>query len=189
MPIHFPQHKANEELARRINAEARANPHSPYAEKFVAISNGQVVLVTDTLDDLGRQLDALPLDPHELLCLEASHDYDKVEVLCLRPDWLTWNPNIGRNMGPITPEGLNMSDPNASRQLNEELARRINQEARANPKSPYAGKFVAISNGQVVAIADDLDDLDRQLDALALDPHELFCVEASRDYDKVEYIW
>jgi len=188
-PINFPSHQINEELARRINQEARANPKSPYVGKFVAIASGKVIFATDDLEEFGRRLDQLGIDPKELLCLEACRDYDKVEVHCLRPDWLTWDPNIGRNMGPITPEGLNMPVPGASRQLNEELARRINLEARTNPQSPYVGKFVCIRNGQVLFVADDHDDLDRRLDLLTCDPSELFCVEASRDYDKVEYIW
>lgn len=82
-----------------------------------------------------------------------------------------------------------MSLPNSSRQVNEDLARRINQEARANPQSPYAGKFVAIANGQVVFVTDDLDELGRRLEQLAFSPGEVLCVEASHDYDKVQYIW
>jgi len=41
---------------------------------------------------------------------------------------------------------------------NQELARRINQEARNDPMSPYAGKFVGIANGQVVVVADNWRD-------------------------------
>ena len=40
----------NRELARQINLEARANPHSPYAHKFVGIANGQVVVVENDHD-------------------------------------------------------------------------------------------------------------------------------------------
>lgn len=82
-----------------------------------------------------------------------------------------------------------MSLPNSSRQANEELARRINQEARANSQSPYAGKFVAIAKGQVVFVTDNLDELGRRLEQLAFGPGEVLCVEASYDYDKVQYIW
>ena len=38
-------------------------------------------------------------------------------------------------------------------EINRALAERINQEARDNPHSPYAGKFVGLANGQVVATA------------------------------------
>src|SRR5205809_154179 len=37
---------------------------------------------------------------------------------------------------------------------NERLARQINQEARQDPGSPYAGKLVGIANGKVVVVAD-----------------------------------
>ncbi len=72
---------------------------------------------------------------------------------------------------------------------NRDLARRINQEARTNPQSPYANKFVGIANGQVVAVADDLDEMTRQLRQAESDPRKCFWVEASRDYDEVYDIW
>ena len=34
--------------------------------------------------------------------------------------------------------------------VNRELAERINREARKDPTSPYAGKYVGIANGEVV---------------------------------------
>jgi ubiquinone biosynthesis protein UbiJ len=73
--------------------------------------------------------------------------------------------------------------------LNRELARRINQEARSNPQSLYANKFVGIANGQVVVVADELDDLARRLRQLEPDPTKTICLEASRDYSVVEEIW
>jgi len=73
--------------------------------------------------------------------------------------------------------------------LNRQLARRINQEARTNPQSPYANKFVGIANGQVVVVADELDELARRLRQLEPDPTKTLCVEASRDYTVVEEIW
>ena len=38
--------------------------------------------------------------------------------------------------------------------LNRELARRINQEARSNPQSPYANKLVGIAPDDVAPSAD-----------------------------------
>lgn len=105
MPTAHPSLRINEELARRINHEARANPQSPYAGKFIGIANGQVVVVADSLSVLGRQMDELPYEPGETYCVEASRDCDKVYTLCLRPDWLTWNPSIGWDIGPMTSEG------------------------------------------------------------------------------------
>ena len=43
--------------------------------------------------------------------------------------------------------------PNTIQDINRELANRINAEARSNPQSPYANKFVGIANGKVVVIA------------------------------------
>jgi hypothetical protein len=82
-----------------------------------------------------------------------------------------------------------MSDVSTIRQLNEELARKINEEALRNPQSPYANKFVGIANGQVVVVADDLDEMIRRLRQIEPDPTRTFGVEASRDYSEVEYIW
>jgi hypothetical protein len=82
-----------------------------------------------------------------------------------------------------------MSVANTVQDLNRKLARRINEEARTNPQSPYANKFVGIANGQVVAVADDLDEMTRQLRQAETDPRNCFWVEASRDYDQVHEIW
>src|SRR5947207_12025842 len=72
---------------------------------------------------------------------------------------------------------------------NRELARQINQEALRNPQSPYAGKFVGIANGQVVVVADDLEEMAQRLEQIEPDPAKCFSVEASRDYDEVVEIW
>ena len=72
---------------------------------------------------------------------------------------------------------------------NRQLARRINQEARSNPHSPYANKLVGIANGQVVVVTDDWDDLARRLRQIEPDPAKTFGIEASRDYDEVLEVW
>jgi hypothetical protein len=82
-----------------------------------------------------------------------------------------------------------MSNANTVLEVNRELAQRINQEARQNPQSPYANKFVGIANGQVVAVADDLNEMTRQLFAAEPNPRNCFWVEASRDYEEVHEIW
>ena len=73
--------------------------------------------------------------------------------------------------------------------INRELGRRINAEARSDPRSPYVNKFVGIVFGQVVVVGDDLDDVIRQLRQMEPDPSNCFFVEASRDYDEVHEIW
>jgi hypothetical protein len=82
-----------------------------------------------------------------------------------------------------------VSDVRTVRERNEELARKINEEALSNPESPYANKWVGIANGQVVVVADDLNEMDRRLRQVEPDPARCFGVEASRDYSKVIEIW
>lgn len=76
-----------------------------------------------------------------------------------------------------------MTAINEVQQSNRQLARRINEEARRDPQSVYAGKFVGIANGQVVAVADDLDELVCRLRQVEPDPQRTFCIEAELDYD------
>jgi hypothetical protein len=73
--------------------------------------------------------------------------------------------------------------------VNYALAMRINEEARRDPQSPYANKWVGIAHGQVVAVADNPDEMFRRLEQIEPDPRKIFGVEASRDYDEVHYIW
>jgi hypothetical protein len=68
----------NRELARQINEEALKNPQSPYANKFVGIANGQVVVVEDSLDAMCRRLVEIEPDPAKTMCVEASYDYSEV---------------------------------------------------------------------------------------------------------------
>ena len=82
-----------------------------------------------------------------------------------------------------------MSDSKTVLEINEELARKINEETRRDPQSPYANKFVGIANGQVVVVADDPDELGRRLTEIEPDPQKCCWVEASRDCDEVEEIW
>jgi hypothetical protein len=73
--------------------------------------------------------------------------------------------------------------------LNRELAGKINEEARRDPQSPYANKFVGIANGQVVVVGDNLDEVVRRLRQIEPEPSKTFFVEASRDYTEVHEIW
>jgi hypothetical protein len=74
-------------------------------------------------------------------------------------------------------------------ELNLELARKINEEARDNPQSPLAGKFVGILIGQIAAVADDLDELVARLRQAEADPRQSLCFEVGLDYGKVQEIW
>jgi len=82
-----------------------------------------------------------------------------------------------------------MSILKSVQELNRELAHRLADEGRTNPQSPYAGKFVGIANGKVVAVADDWDELARQLRNAEPDPSKTFGVEVGRDYQVVHEIW
>ena len=73
--------KQNELLARKINEEALRNPQSPYAGKFVGIANGQVIVVTDDLDELDQRLSEAETDPERTFWIEAGRDYSKVEYI------------------------------------------------------------------------------------------------------------
>jgi len=74
-------------------------------------------------------------------------------------------------------------------ELNNTLIEKINQEGLTNPQSPYAGKWVGVANGKVVAVADTADEVDRELDKIEPDPARVRLIEASRDYSVEEYIW
>ena len=82
-----------------------------------------------------------------------------------------------------------MVQSNSIGSANERLARQINQAARNDPNSPYAGKFVGIANGQVVVVADNWRDVADRLRQVEPDWAKCYCVEASADYDRVEEIW
>jgi hypothetical protein len=82
-----------------------------------------------------------------------------------------------------------MTDSLSVARLNREVADRINEEARKDPSSPFAGKFVGIVDGQVVAVTDDLDRAAERLRQIEADPSRTFCFEAGLDYSQVEEIW
>jgi hypothetical protein len=68
----------NRELAGKINEEALLNPQSPFANKFVGIANGQVVVVADDPDELSRRLRQIEPDPTKCCGVEASRDPSEV---------------------------------------------------------------------------------------------------------------
>jgi hypothetical protein len=82
-----------------------------------------------------------------------------------------------------------VSDVKAIQEQNRALAEKINQEARRDPSSLYANKFVGIANGQVAVVDDDFNAMSRRLRQIEPDPRKCFIVEASRDYDEVHEIW
>jgi hypothetical protein len=82
-----------------------------------------------------------------------------------------------------------MSDAVACSDRNGEAARRINDEARNDPRSSLRGTFVGIVDGQVVAVAGELDEVAEGLRRIEAEPSRAFCFEAGLDYSRVEDIW
>jgi len=82
-----------------------------------------------------------------------------------------------------------MATSKSVQELNRELARKLAEEGRNNSQAAYAGKFVGIANGQVVAVADNWDELARRLRQVEPDPSKTFALEVGRDYNVVLEIW
>jgi hypothetical protein len=75
------------------------------------------------------------------------------------------------------------------RQQARELGCQINREARRNPNSPYAGKVVGILRGEVVIVADTLDEVAEVLECLEPDAQRRYFIDANTDYDAQYTIW
>ena len=71
----------NRELANKFNQETRNNPQSSYANKWVGIANGQVVVVADDLDVMIDRLQQIEPDPTKTFGIEASRDYEEVHEI------------------------------------------------------------------------------------------------------------
>ena len=71
---------------------------------------------------------------------------------------------------------------------NERQARQINQEARQNPGSQYAGKLVGIAHGQVIVVAETWRVVVEHLRQVEPDPAQCYCLDASADFDRVDEI-
>jgi hypothetical protein len=74
-------------------------------------------------------------------------------------------------------------------QLNRDLADKMNEEALRNPQSPNAGKFAGIANGRLVVLADNWEEVARQLRHTESNPANCFCIELGRDYSEADEIW
>jgi hypothetical protein len=71
----------NVPLFRQINREARRNPHSPYASKWVALLRGQVVAVADTKEEARRELRKRESNRFYGLLFEANGDYETTDYV------------------------------------------------------------------------------------------------------------
>lgn len=68
---------------------------------------------------------------------------------------------------------------------NERLARRVRREGKSDPNSPFANRFVGIASGQIVVIADSLNDVSKRLSKFETDASKCYIVDVAADYDRV----
>src|SRR5690348_16017517 len=127
MAVHNPVFEHNVEVARQINAEARQNPQSPFANKWVGIANGQVVAVADTFDEMEGCLRQAERDLSKVLRLEASRDYREAEAACGSAFPLQV-PKGPRSIAPYS--------ANPMYEVNRQLAMKINAETDTSRRSP-----------------------------------------------------
>jgi hypothetical protein len=80
MPNLTPIQQLNRELADKLLEEAKQDP-SAFAGKFVGIANGQVVVVTDDLDEMGRRLREAEPDAARRYFIELWRDYTEVHEI------------------------------------------------------------------------------------------------------------
>ena len=67
----------NERLARKVRREGLNDPRSPYANRFVGIANGKVVVVADSLDEMATQLRKIEPDASKCRAIDVAADYDR----------------------------------------------------------------------------------------------------------------
>ena len=70
----------NRELAEKVIAEARKDPQR-YPGKYVGLANGQIVVVTNDLDELDRRLDEIAPDSTKTYIVEPGLDVNKVHEI------------------------------------------------------------------------------------------------------------
>jgi len=184
----------NMEVARRIGNELLGEPDSSYRGKWIEFANGQVVVVADTFDEAAARLRQIEPDPSRGLLMEGLGENDEGELetygelLCpLRGNGCPLTPRVVPG-APRSEEGVPMSPVSDVFAINSELAQKINEEARRDPKSPYAGKFVGIANGRVAVVTDSLDDAVDRLLEIEPDPSKCFCIEAGVDDSEIQEI-
>jgi hypothetical protein len=72
---------------------------------------------------------------------------------------------------------------------NRTVAEELSAETVRDASHPYRGKQIAIVNGQVAVVADDVNDLVRQLQQMGASGEETLCFEGGVDYTEVHEIW
>jgi hypothetical protein len=70
-----------------------------------------------------------------------------------------------------------------------ELAQSISREARTDPTSSFAHKYVGILGGKVVVIADSPEEGLRELRKIDPNPERGLLIDTSVDYEAVHEVW
>lgn len=78
-------HQQNQKLVDQLSDEALYDPTHPYRGKHVAVVNGNVAVVADSLKELVEELRRTNADPEETLCFEGGVDYQAVEDIWSHP--------------------------------------------------------------------------------------------------------
>lgn len=73
-----PIQQLNRDLADKLIEEAKRDLPSWPLGKFVGIANAQVVVVSDELDEILRQLKCAEPDPSKTFVVEPGRDYTRV---------------------------------------------------------------------------------------------------------------
>src|SRR5687767_4022030 len=108
---------------------------------------------------------------------------------------MTCSPGTRSSIGPGRPGRIHrlrrnktgrgvMSNNGRVMTTNERLARKIRREGK-QPGSPYANKFVGLANGEIVVVADSLNDVSTRLRKIEADPARCYIVDVAADYDRV----
>ena len=71
----------NERLARKIRHEGKQNAKSPYANRFVGIANGEIVVIADSMREMVTRLRKIEPDPSRRYGVDVAADYDRVEEI------------------------------------------------------------------------------------------------------------
>ena len=77
MPVTTAVHQLSRDAVDKVLKEAKANPQT-YGGKFVGIANGQIVIVTDRMDEVGPRLRQVEPDTAKTFWIEIATDGTQV---------------------------------------------------------------------------------------------------------------
>ncbi|HEX3151970.1 MAG TPA: hypothetical protein VHR66_28110 [Gemmataceae bacterium] len=68
----------NRRLAQKVKREGKENPKSPYANRYVGIANGKVIVIAKTLGEMMKALRNSEPDSAKCIGVDLVGDYDQV---------------------------------------------------------------------------------------------------------------